>query len=188
MVAAPAAPEQGCLWSGGLDRGDLELEGDLVADQHAAGLERGVPVDAVVLAVDRRREPSKPTRWLPNGSVARALELEGDADRLGDALDGQVAGDLEAGRAGLLDAGRDEGDLRVVLDVEEVVAAQVARRAGALRVSMLAAWMVTLTGRVGRVGAVDAALPSKSLNAPRTLVTIACRATKPMRLWAGSRT
>jgi len=35
-----------------LDRGDLELQGDFVADQDAAGLQRGVPGDAVVLAVD----------------------------------------------------------------------------------------------------------------------------------------
>ena len=70
-------------------------------------------------------EPSKPMRALPNGSVGRALELERDRDRLGDAADGQVAGDLEVVAAVVLDRGRDEGDLRVVLDVEEVVGAQV---------------------------------------------------------------
>src|SRR5688572_4305870 len=45
--------------SGLLDRGNLELEDDLVADEHAAGLERGVPGDAVVGAadVDRTLEP-----------------------------------------------------------------------------------------------------------------------------------
>ena len=31
------------------------------------------------------------------------------------------------------------------------------------------------------------AVPSNSVNAPRTLVTIACRATKPIRVWEGSR-
>src|SRR4051794_18905629 len=31
------------------------------------------------------------------------------------------------------------------------------------------------------------AVPSNSLNEPRTFVTIACRATKPMRVWVGSR-
>src|SRR5437660_914786 len=41
--------------SGVLDRGDLELEDDLVADQDAAGLQRGVPGDAVVLAADGDR-------------------------------------------------------------------------------------------------------------------------------------
>src|SRR3954468_4381455 len=38
--------------SGVLDRRDLELQDDLVADQDAAGLQRGVPGDAVVLAAD----------------------------------------------------------------------------------------------------------------------------------------
>ena len=38
--------------SGVLDGGDLELEGDLVADQHATSLETGVPADAPVPAVD----------------------------------------------------------------------------------------------------------------------------------------
>src|SRR3546814_3128690 len=36
----------------GADGGDLELEGDLLADEHAAGFQGGVPVDAPVLAVD----------------------------------------------------------------------------------------------------------------------------------------
>src|SRR5659263_756025 len=42
-------------WSGVLDRGDLELEDDLVADDHTAGLQRGVPGDPVVLAADGDR-------------------------------------------------------------------------------------------------------------------------------------
>ena len=39
--------------SSALDRRDLQLELDLVADQHAAGLQRGVPGHAEVLAADR---------------------------------------------------------------------------------------------------------------------------------------
>jgi hypothetical protein len=63
----PTSGEQsGMSGSGGLDGRDLELQGDLVANQDAAGLQRGVPGDAVVLAVDPTL-PSKPTRWLPNG-------------------------------------------------------------------------------------------------------------------------
>ena len=34
---------------------DLELEGDLLADEHAARFERRIPADAPVLAVDRGR-------------------------------------------------------------------------------------------------------------------------------------
>ncbi len=57
----------------------------------------------------------------------------------------------------------------------------------ALRVSMLLAWIVTVA--VERDGSLPSrtAVPSNSLKAPRTLVTIAWRATKPMRLWPGSR-
>src|SRR5262245_17486665 len=46
----------GCVWrsSGVADRGDVELELDLLGDEDAAGLERGVPGQAPVLAVDGR--------------------------------------------------------------------------------------------------------------------------------------
>ncbi len=56
----------------------------------------------------------------------------------------------------------------------------------ALRVSMLAAWMRRRA--LERDGSLPSrwAVPSNSLKAPRTLVTIACRATKPMRLCVGS--
>src|SRR5262245_20174108 len=37
-----------------LDELDVELELDVVADRHSPGLERGVPLDAPVLAVDGR--------------------------------------------------------------------------------------------------------------------------------------
>ena len=53
---------------------------------------------------------------------------------------------------------------------------------------MLAAWMVSSAVDLARSSASTTALPSNSLNAPRTLVTIACRATKPMRVWAASMT
>ena len=69
--------------SGGLDRGDLELEGDFVADQDAAGLERGVPGDAVVLAVDDRGA-LEPDPQVAERVSGRALELERDRDRVGD--------------------------------------------------------------------------------------------------------
>src|SRR5437763_1172714 len=49
--AATTRPDSRIGARSALDRGDLELEGDLVADQDAAGLERGVPGDAPVLAV-----------------------------------------------------------------------------------------------------------------------------------------
>jgi hypothetical protein len=43
-----------------------------------------------------------------------------------------------------------------------------------------------LCAAAGRVGEVRTASPSKESKPPRTLVTMAWRATKPMRLWVGS--
>src|SRR4051795_6249047 len=110
--------------SGVLDGGDLELQDDLVADQDAAGLERSVPGDAVVLAADGDRaveaDPLVAVRVLRG-----ALELEGHRDPVRHVLDGQVAGDLEGGLVHPADVRGDEGDPRVLLEREEVVGAQV---------------------------------------------------------------
>ena len=55
--------------------------------------------------------------------------LEDDGDRLGDVLDGQVAGDRPL-VAVALDVGGGEGDLREVLGVEEVAGLEVAVAVG----------------------------------------------------------
>ena len=57
----------------------------------------------------------------------------------------------------------------------------------ALRVSMLAVSIVTCTREFAGLVPSSVPVPSNSLNAPRTLVTIAWRATKPIRVCAGSR-
>src|SRR3954447_19722069 len=112
-LTGPAAGESGVL-----DRRDLELQDDLVADQDAASLQGGVPGDAVVLAADRDRalEAHAEVAERVGGG---ALELEGDGDRVGDALDGQVADELEGRLVELAHRGRDEGDLRVLRKGEE---------------------------------------------------------------------
>ena len=83
--------------SGVADRADVELELDLVRDEHAAGLERGVPGEAPVLAVDGdvtlEADPDVAERVLSGAGL-----LEDDRDRLGGALDGQVAGDASSRR------------------------------------------------------------------------------------------
>lgn len=56
----------------------------------------------------------------------------------------------------------------------------------ALGVSMLAALMVNCRFELAGFSASKWPDPSNSLNEPRTLVTIAWRATNPMRLWVGS--
>jgi hypothetical protein len=62
--------------SGGFDRGYLELEGDLVTDQDAAGLEGGVPGDAVVLAVDDRGAFEPDPQVAERVDSCAALELK----------------------------------------------------------------------------------------------------------------
>src|SRR3954452_25069176 len=61
--------------SDGLDRGDLELENGLVADEHAAGLQRGVAGDVVVLAADRHlafESDPQVGEWVAGGTVVAA--------------------------------------------------------------------------------------------------------------------
>src|SRR4051794_2058138 len=92
-----------------LDGGDLELEDDLLADEDAAGLEGGVPADAPVLAVDRHVALEAHAAVAPRvDGGSGVLEVEGD--RLGDALDAQIAGDPEGLGVGLLEGGADEPD------------------------------------------------------------------------------
>src|SRR5690349_1060632 len=89
FVCDGSAGEDG---SGVLDRGDVELELDLLGDEDAAGLESGVPGQAPVLAVDGdgalEADPDVAERVLGGAGL-----LERDGHGLGDTLDGQVAGD-----------------------------------------------------------------------------------------------
>jgi len=71
--------------SGAADRGDVELELDALGDEHTAGLERGVPGEAPLLAVDGcgalEADPE-----IAEGVARRAGLLELDRDGLGGAL------------------------------------------------------------------------------------------------------
>src|SRR5215469_1202269 len=74
----------------GLDSLDLELQRDLVRDDHAAVGQRRVEVDVKVAPVDlsggREAGPHAAVRVRPE-----AVELEAERNALGDALEGQVA-------------------------------------------------------------------------------------------------
>jgi hypothetical protein len=108
--------------------------------------------DAVVLAVDDcvalESDPQ-----VAEQVCGLDLELEGNRDRVSDAPDGQVTGELQGG-AGLADIGADEGDLRVFHHGEEVVAARV-------RIALLVASVDAerldgeLAGRLGEVGVIE---------------------------------
>src|SRR5918994_2586443 len=72
---------------------DVERDLDLFADEDAAGLEGGVPVEAVVLAVEgRRRGEADDLRAEGRGATASLLGV--DRDLAGDAVHRQVAGDF----------------------------------------------------------------------------------------------
>src|ERR1700760_287073 len=116
---------QQSLLLGGLENAlDLEVQVDLVADHGAVGAgDDAVEVDAEVLAADLAlgREAG------PRAAVsvrAEAVDLQAEGDRTGDFLDGEVAVD-EVLAALLAHAGGLEGDVGVLLDVQEVLAADV---------------------------------------------------------------
>src|SRR5699024_1670830 len=92
---------------------------DLVGDQHAAGLEGGVPGEPELLAGDRGLAGEARTVDA-EGVGGRALVAEVELDRPGDVADGEIADEGVA-----CDLGGDEADLREVLRIEEVAAAQV---------------------------------------------------------------
>src|SRR5215204_7084369 len=88
----------------------LEGDGDLLAEEHAAGLERRVVAEAEVLAVDHglRRGAAL---VVAVGVAAEAAEVEVEGDGLRDAADREVAVDLEVAVLDA-DAGGDEVDRR----------------------------------------------------------------------------
>src|SRR6266545_4821717 len=101
----------------------VEVDVDLVAEQQLAAVERDVEVDAPLLAADAGGGLET-----GDGLAVRVLldteQLDVQLDRLGDVLDGQVAGD-DPRVAVLPDTGAGEGHLRALLHVEEVAGAQV---------------------------------------------------------------
>src|SRR3954463_4403214 len=107
---ALSATLAGRVRSGDLDRRDVELHLDPVADQHAAGVQHGVPGQRPVAALDGQRaleaDPGVAERV-----QRRAGEREVHRDRLGDVLDGEVAGDPVDLVVDLLDLGGDEDHL-----------------------------------------------------------------------------
>src|SRR3712207_3960908 len=112
------------LFRSGAEHGlDLELDVDLVAAGDGAAVHRHVDVHAELLAGDLGLG-AEAGAGAAVGVGAEAVELELQGDRLGDALDGQVALDGPVGAVGA-DGGGPEGHLGVVAHVEEVGGADV---------------------------------------------------------------
>src|SRR5690554_5969426 len=105
-------------WSGLLDGGDLDRDLDLVAHEHATGLEGRVPGEAEVLAGDRGGRGEAGAQ-VAVGVGRGAVELGLEHDGLGHAVDRELAGHLGLARTDGND-GRGEGPRGVGLDLEEV--------------------------------------------------------------------
>src|SRR5438552_9322752 len=95
-----------------------ELDADLLADDHAAGLERLVPGQAPVLPVQlgRGREAHS---VLPPRRSRGPLEVDSEGDGPGHVPNGQVSLYLPGVRALRLDPGAAELDERELLGVDE---------------------------------------------------------------------
>src|SRR5712691_356168 len=104
--------------SGGQNRFNLEVQGNLVGDDRSAGLQRGVEVHAEIAPVDLpgsgESSPRAAHRIRPE-----AIELEGKRHALRDALERQVAVEDELATLDA-NASRAVGHRRVALDLEEV--------------------------------------------------------------------
>src|SRR5207342_378318 len=74
----------------GSDEGQFQVDGNLVADQHAAGFEDGVPGQAEVLAADRGFG-AEAGAGVAEGIDGHAVEFGLEGHGAGDALDGEVA-------------------------------------------------------------------------------------------------
>src|SRR3954465_6657245 len=102
----------------------LDLDLDLLADHHAAGLEGHVVGQAPVLAVDLGGRADTED-LLAVRAGGGALELDDELDRLGHVLDGELTVQDELGARVRLDAGAAELHRRVLLRLEEVTGTQV---------------------------------------------------------------
>ena len=162
----------------GLDQLDVQDDLDLLAHEDAAALDGDVPGQAEVLAVDLGGRLEAGAGAAPR--VGRdAGEVQVEVHLAGDALDGEVAHELVGGHRG-----GGEGHHREAVGVEEVGRRQVRVAVGAAGVDRRSC-TVACTEEVSKLSPTRT-VASNSLNWPRTLLTMRCRATKPTSLCEGS--
>src|SRR5207245_9424209 len=109
---------------GGRDGLDGQFDTDALADEEPAGLERHVPGEPEVLAVDVGGG-AEPDTLVAHGGAPAAVEVDLQGDGPAGAAHAQVAHELPGVVAQWPHRGRSEGDRGVVLDVEEVPALEV---------------------------------------------------------------
>src|SRR5262249_42447640 len=97
----------------------VDLDLDALADEEASGLERLVPREVEVLAIDvgARKEPGS---QLPPRVRAHAAELHRQEHLAGDVADLEHAGDIPLVGLPGTHRGAPEFDLGIMLDIEEV--------------------------------------------------------------------
>src|SRR5664279_4621119 len=109
---------------GGLDGRDADQQLDVVGDEQIAVGKRLVPLEIELAPIDRALELEANALVAPR-VLAVLGDLPGELDRLGDALDRNLAGERDLAVGAGVGAGRAEGDLRMLGDVEEFGALQV---------------------------------------------------------------
>ena len=102
---------------------ELDVQVDLVRQRLVAVGKLGVPADSIIGAVDRGAE-REAQAGVAHEVIGGTLDRAGCRDRLGDALERELTLQRERVAVGGEAVGA-EGDLRVLLGVEEVRRAQV---------------------------------------------------------------
>src|SRR3954449_9232336 len=99
---------------------------NVFADQDAAGLQGRIPVQAEVLAIDLGTSGKANTRVPPRVFAGGAGAIDSEGHGLGDAVQGEIAGDAVFGVALALDLGGLKRHGGVFLRLEEIGALKVA--------------------------------------------------------------
>jgi hypothetical protein len=121
---APAAPAVEGGGSGLLGGRDVEGQLDLVGDEHVAAAEGLVELHAVLAAAELAGE-LQADLLVAVGVDVDAVDLGGEDELVGDAVQREVADDAVGVLVDGLDAGGLEGEVLVGVGVEEVGRAQV---------------------------------------------------------------
>ena len=102
-----------------LHRRDIECDLHLVAEERSARLERLIPAEAEISAVELSTQLELDP-FISARLACRPAQLRVERDLTGDAAHRQVADELQTPAVEVVDLGRVEADLRIALDVEEV--------------------------------------------------------------------
>src|SRR4051812_3210455 len=113
VAGRPGGRPAFCLSELRLHRREVEEDLDLLADEHAAGLQRLVPVEAEVAALDLA-DDLEPDAGVAPRVLVDALRNALEDDLAGGAADREVTGDPVGLLVELLDLGGLEGQLLVV--------------------------------------------------------------------------